>query len=301
MKSKKVDNSQSSGLKHKTTVGDVIIIAVLLLITVASFIPFWHIIVCSFASASDIANDMFLLIPKSFSLDTMKYIFSTETFPKALLNSVYITLVGTAIALVMTSLMAYPLSQKKLLFRNQLMFVIVLTMVFHPGMIPAFLNIRDLGLYDSTWSLIIPAAIGTYNLILVKNYYQSLPQELSESAKIDGATDFVIFYKIFFPLSKPILATVGLFYAVQYWNNYISAILYIDDSTKWPIQVLLRNIVMLAQTDLGSEASAGSNAVVDVQALQSATIFVSTLPILCVYPFVQKYFVKGIMLGSVKG
>lgn len=301
MKSKKVDNSQSSGLKHKTTVGDVIIIAVLLLITVASFIPFWHIIVCSFASASDIANDMFLLIPKSFSLDTMKYIFSTETFPKALLNSVYITLVGTAIALVMTSLMAYPLSQKKLLFRNQLMFVIVLTMVFHPGMIPAFLNIRDLGLYDSTWSLIIPAAIGTYNLILVKNYYQSLPQELSESAKIDGATDFVIFYKIFFPLSKPILATVGLFYAVQYWNNYIAAILYIDDSTKWPIQVLLRNIVMLAQTDLGSEASAGSNAVVDVQALQSATIFVSTLPILCVYPFVQKYFVKGIMLGSVKG
>lgn len=287
--------------KHKTTVGDIIIILILLIITVASFIPFWHIIVSSFASPADIANNMFLLFPKSISFDTIKYIFSTDTFPRALLNSVFITVVGTGLSLFLTALMAYPLAQKRLLCRKQLMFIIVLTMVFNPGMIPNFLNVRDLGLYGSIWSLILPGCIGTYNLILIKNYFESLPSELSESAKIDGANDLVIFFKIFLPLSKPILATVGLFYAVQYWNNYIGAILYIEDSTKWPIQVLLRNIVMLAQTDLGSDAAAGQTAQIDVQALQSATILISTLPILCVYPFAQKYFVKGIMLGSVKG
>ena len=167
-------------------------------------------------------------------------------------------------------------------------------MVFHPGMIPNFLNVKSLGLYNNTWSLILPGMIGTYNLVLVRNFYQSLPESMMESARIDGASDWKIFTGIVVPLSKPIYATVGLFYAVGYWNSYLNAILYLDDSKLWPIQVVLRNIVLMAQTDLGSEAASAFEMAIDLQSLRSATI-------LCVYPFVQKHFVKGIMLGSVKG
>ena len=143
--------------------------------------------------------------------------------------------------------------------------------------------------------------IGPYNLILIKNYYQSLPGEMLESATIDGASDWSILTKIIVPLSKPIFATVGLFYAVGYWNSYLNAVIFLDDQTKWPIQVLLRNIVLMAQTDLGSEAGAVYDMAINLKSLRSATILIATVPILCVYPLVQKHFVKGVMLGSVKG
>ncbi len=284
---------------HKTSIGDILIAFILLLVAFASFVPFWHIVVCTFATPEDIASEMFLIIPKSFNLDTIKYIMSTDTFIGALFNSFYITIVGTAIAVALTAMMAYPLSRPNLRFRDPIMYMIVVTMVFNPGMIPNFLNVRNIGMYNSTWAVIIPTAIGAYNLILIKNFYQSLPDSLSESAKIDGANDFTIFLKIVFPLSKPIIATVSLFYAVGYWNAYLPSVLFLRDDTKWPIQVLLRNIVLLAQTDLGGDAVISS--MIDLQALRSATIFVSTIPILCAYPFLQKYFTKGIMMGSVKG
>lgn len=143
--------------------------------------------------------------------------------------------------------------------------------------------------------------IGPYNLILIKNYYQSLPGEMLESATIDGASDWSILTKIIVPLSKPIFATVGLFYAVGYWNSYLNAVIFLDDQTKWPIQVLLRNIVLMAQTDLGSEAGSVYDMAINLTSLRSATILIATVPILCVYPLVQKHFVKGVMLGSVKG
>ena len=143
--------------------------------------------------------------------------------------------------------------------------------------------------------------IGPYNLILIKNYYQSLPGEMLESATIDGASDWSILTKIIVPLSKPIFATVGLFYAVGYWNSYLNAVIFLDDQTKWPIQVLLRNIVLMAQTDLGSEAGSVYDMAINLKSLRSATILIATVPILCVYPLVQKHFVKGVMLGSVKG
>lgn len=297
----KRQNVVIAGRRERVTVGTVLIYSILGIFTLVSLLPFWHIVACSFASASDVINSPFLLFPKHFTLETMQYVFASDSITRAMLNSAFITIIGTAISLVMTALMAYPLSRRNLRFRNQIMFILVLTMVFHPGMIPNFLNVKSLGLYNNTWSLILPRMIGTYNLVLVRNFYQSLPESMMESARIDGASDWKIFTGIVVPLSKPIYATVGLFYAVGYWNSYLNAILYLDDSKLWPIQVVLRNIVLMAQTDLGSEAASAFEMAIDLQSLRSATILISTLPILCVYPFVQKHFVKGIMLGSVKG
>ena len=294
-------NTAIVGRRERITVGTVIIYSILGLVTLLSFLPFWHIVACAFATPEDVVNTPFLLIPRHFTLETMKYVFSSDSIVGALFNSVFITVVGTTLSLTMTALMAYPLSRKNLRFRNQIMFILVLTMVFHPGMIPNFLNVKSLGLYNSRWSLLLPGMIGTYNLVLVRNFYQALPESMMESARIDGASDWKIFTGIVIPLSKPIYATVGLFYAVGYWNSYLDAILYLDNSKLWPIQVWLRNIVLMAQTDLGSEAGSVFEAAIDLQSLRSATILIATVPILLVYPFVQKHFVKGIMLGSVKG
>lgn len=294
-------NTAIAGRRERITVGTVIIYSILGLATLLSFLPFWHIVACAFATPEDVVNTPFLLIPRHFTLETMKYVFSSDSIVGALFNSVFITVVGTTLSLTMTALMAYPLSRKNLRFRNQIMFILVLTMVFHPGMIPNFLNVKSLGLYNSRWSLLLPGMIGTYNLVLVRNFYQALPESMMESARIDGASDWKIFTDIVIPLSKPVYATVGLFYAVGYWNSYLNAILYLDKSELWPIQVWLRNIVLMAQTDLGSEAGSVFEAAIDLQSLRSATILIATVPILLVYPFVQKHFVKGIMLGSVKG
>jgi len=290
-----------SGRRERFTVGTAIIYLVLAAITLVSFLPFWHIIACTFADANEVANSKFLLFPTNFSFDAIKYVFSSKSIIQSMMNSFWITIVGTAFSLMMTALMAYPLSRPNLHFRNQIMFVIVLTMVFHPGLIPNFLNVKSLGLYNNSWALILPGLIGPYNLILIKNYYQSLPGEMLESATIDGASDWSILTKIIVPLSKPIFATVGLFYAVGYWNSYLNAVIFLDDQTKWPIQVLLRNIVLMAQTDLGSEAGSVYDMAINLKSLRSATILIATVPILCVYPLVQKHFVKGVMLGSVKG
>lgn len=167
--------------------------------TLFSFIPFWHIIACSFSASEDVVNTPFLLFPKHFTLDTMRYVFSSKNIVGALFNSVLITAVGTVLSLSMTALMAYPLSRKNLRFRNQIMFILVLTMVFHPGMIPNFLNVKSFGLYNSRWALILPGMIGTYNLVLVRNFYESLPESMIESAKIDGASDWKIFTKMVIP------------------------------------------------------------------------------------------------------
>ena len=293
----KQKNIAVAGRREKVTVGLVMIYVILGIATLFSFIPFWHIIACSFSASEDVVNTPFLLFPKHFTLDTMRYVFSS----KNIVNSVLITAVGTVLSLSMTALMAYPLSRKNLRFRNQIMFILVLTMVFHPGMIPNFLNVKSFGLYNSRWALILPGMIGTYNLVLVRNFYESLPESMIESAKIDGASDWKIFTKMVIPLSKPIYATVGLFYAVGYWNSYVDAILFLDKSKLWPIQVWLRNIVLMAQLDLGAEAGSAVEAAINLQSLRSATILIATIPILLVYPFVQKHFVKGIMLGSVKG
>jgi putative aldouronate transport system permease protein len=269
-------------------------------IALASFLPFVHVIGGSFTTSAELAVNKFVLIPKVWSLDAYKFIFSTNTIFRAMAVSVLVTLIGTLFSMLISSMMAYGLSRRDLDGRKAIMFAVVFTMLFNGGLIPTFLVVKELHLIDSYAALILPIAISAFNLIILKNFFQNIPEGLEESAKIDGCNDFGIFFRIVLPLSMPVIATISLFYAVTYWNTYLNAILYLDSSDKWPIQVLLRQIVVLAS---GMEYSSSLDATVPPpdQTVKMAVIVVATLPILLVYPFLQKHFAKGALLGSIKG
>jgi putative aldouronate transport system permease protein len=274
----------------------------LIVLSAVTLFPFVNVIAGSFSTSLEILERPFMLFPYKPTLISYRYIFSTRTFLRSMGVSVYVTLLGTLVNLIMTFLTAYPLSQKKLVGRGILMNLVVFTMLFSGGMIPGFLNIKSLGLINSLWSLILVGAISTYNLIIAKNFIQQIPDELKEAARIDGASEIYILVRIILPLSLPILATLGLFYAVGHWNNYFNCLLYINDSTKWNVQVLLRQIVVQAAGIGDSEMTRGESAVVIPEAgVKCACILVSTLPILVFYPWLQKYFAKGALLGAVKG
>ena len=221
--------------------------------------------------------------------------------PRAFGNTVFITLVGTALAMFLTVTLAYPLSKKRLWGRSVLLSLISFTLVFSGGMIPTFLVIKGLHMIDSFAALIIPSALSTWNLIVIKNFFEGLPAELEDAAKIDGANDLTILGRIALPLSKPMLATFSLFYAVGYWNSYTSALLYINDNTKWTLQIMLRQIIMLANGSIeGSEYDVLATQP-PAESVKMAVIVFGTLPILLVYPFLQKHFAKGVIVGAVKG
>lgn len=272
------------------------------IIGITMILPFLYIIAGSFATEAELTTRSFFIWPETFTLDAYKYIFSTGTFTRSILVSVGITLVGTLICLFFTFTMAYPLSRNNLIGRSLLMNMIVFSMLFSGGMIPTYIVVKSLGLLDSYWSLILPAAINPFNLIIVKTFFQGIPVELEEAAKMDGCSEMGIFLRIILPLSKPVLATFALFYAVTIWNDYFHALLYISDSAKWPVQVLLQQIIILSQGNLADTASQGVEYVAPpAQSLKLAVVVVATLPILIVYPFLQKHFAKGMLLGSVKG
>ncbi|OMD39034.1 MULTISPECIES: carbohydrate ABC transporter permease [Paenibacillus] len=272
----------------------------LALIALITILPIMHVVAGSFTTTAELAANKFVLIPKVWSLEAYKYIFSTNTIFKAMGVSIGVTVIGTFFSLLITSLMAYALARRDLDGRKVVNFMVVFTMLFHGGMIPTFLVVKELGLIDTYASLILPSAISAFNMIILKTFFQNIPDGLEESAKIDGCNDFGILFRIVLPLSLPALATIGLFYAVTYWNTYMNAILYLDDSTKWPIQVLLRQIVVLA-SGMDHSATLDAAAPPPDQTIKMAVIVVATLPILCVYPFLQKHFAKGAMLGSMKG
>jgi putative aldouronate transport system permease protein len=271
------------------------------LFALATTLPFIHIVGTSFASEKEVLSKDFILFPTEFSLDAYRIIFASDRILQSLLVTVFITVAGTAINIAMTSIMAYPLSRKDLIGRKLLMLLVIFPMLFGGGMIPGYLLVRALGLLDSYWSLLLPGAISVFNLIILKNFFQQLPEGLEESAKIEGANDLTILIRLVLPLSLPAIATFSLFYAVGHWNTFMSAVLYINDADKWPIQVLLRSIVLLSQDYLESSDAAAEVGDVQPQTVKMAVITVATLPILCVYPFLQKHFAKGVMLGSVKG
>ena len=279
---------------------DGINVTILLLFALLTVVPFIHVISSSFASVANYHESSFLLIPTEFSLKAYEYIFSTNVLPKSLSVSVFITITGTVINLLFTSLMAYSLSRKNVHFRRTIMFMVVFSIIFQGGLIPDYLVVRHLGLIDTFWALMIPRAIIPFYLIILINFFKSLPDEIEESAKMDGCGDLRLLFQIVMPLSKPALATLTLFYAVFHWNTYLHAILYITDTEKWPIQVLLRQIVLISQAGLAEGAVEGEQSI-PPDTVRMAVIAVATTPILLVYPFLQKYFAKGIMLGSVKG
>lgn len=274
----------------------------LFLVAIVTVLPFVYVVAGSFTTAQEMAAKQFVIIPETWSLDAYRYVFSTDVLFRALGVSVGVTLVGTLFSMLLTCLMAYGLSRKELDGKNFISFAVLFTMLFHGGMIPTFLVVKELGLVDTYASLIIPSAINAFNLIIMRNFFQNLPDGLEESAKIDGCSDWGILFRIVIPLSMPAIATISLFYAVTYWNTYMNAILYLNDSIKWPIQIILRQIVILA-SGLSADTSGMSDSYVTPpeQTVKMAVIVVATVPILIVYPFLQKHFAKGALLGSIKG
>lgn len=291
-------------MQNKISVGskifDIVNYSLLGLLALVMVVPFIHVVGSSFATSAEIAETSFLLFPTEFSLSAYKYIFSTDTVLRALFISVTVTVGGTLWSMFLSTLTAYGLSRKDLVGRRFLNFFIVFTILFNGGMIPTFLVVEQTGLLNSLWALIIPVSINAFNMIILRSFFMNLPTGLEESAKIDGASDFGILFRIVIPCSLPAIATISLFYAVTYWNTYMHAILYLSDSAKWPVQVLLRQIVVLA-SGINYDGATYTDVPPPEVTVKMATIVVATVPVLLVYPFLQKYFAKGALLGSVKG
>nr|WP_249730596.1 carbohydrate ABC transporter permease [Paenibacillus sp. J2TS4] len=289
------ENSISSRLFDATNV------VLLAIISLVMLVPFLYVVAVSFSSYKDFLESSFVLFPKEWVIDSYQYIFSSSSFVRSIFVTIYITVIGTLINLFFTATLAYVLS-RPVVGQKTVLFAVLFTLLFSAGMIPTYLVVKETGLLNSFWALILPAAISPFNLIVMRQFFLSIPSELNEAAVIDGANDLQTFIKIILPLSKPSMAAFGLFYAVAHWNNYFSGILYLNDPAKWPIQVILRQIVVVneAQNSLGNPQVLMEHAP-PAETIQMAAIITATLPILLVYPFLQKHFAKGVMLGSVKG
>ncbi|WP_299094559.1 carbohydrate ABC transporter permease [uncultured Metabacillus sp.] len=241
-------------------------------------------------------NGGYIIIPKSFTLEAYHQLFSGNEIVKAFGITVFITVVGTLVNMFLTTFMAYPLSRKNLPGRNFFLFLVVFTLLFSGGIIPTYLVVRDTGLVDTVWAMIIPNAVGAFNLLIMKSFFENIPNELFDSARIDGAKEFRILFQIVMPLSLPVLLTVGLFYAVGHWNEFFQAVMYITDTELYPLQVVIRNILMQS-----TNPEQMLEEYVPTTTLQMAAVIVASLPIIVVYPFIQKHFTKGVMIGSIKG
>ena len=298
----------SGPVGQNATVGsrifDVLNYLIVTLIAITTIIPFIYIIGASFATEYEIATRPMFFIPRDVTVNAYKYIFSSSKILRGFGNSIFITACGTAINLFFTVTMAYALSKSRLRGRNFFLNMVIFSMFFSGGMIPGYIVVANiLNMKNTYWSVLLPGAISAYNMMIVKNFFQGIPQELEESASIDGCTDIGVLWKIVLPLSLPVLATFGLFYAVGHWNAYFSAMIYMTGAKeKWPLQVLLRELIIMSNGTAGDMTNMDPEFVQPPeQSIKMAVIVVSTVPIMCVYPFLQKYFVKGVMVGALKG
>ncbi len=289
--------------KKKIPFGQIILVAVIFLFVLTCVLPFLNVIAISFSSKSAILRGDVSFIPVEFETKAYEILFSDRTMIDCLFYTVKLTVIYTAIAMVMTILMAYPLTKERLRGRKFFNLMALFTMYFSGGTIPIYLNVKWFGLLDSMWSLIIPGVLSTYNMIIMKSFFSSLPKELEEAATIDGANDFQILLKVYLPLSLASIATLTLFYAVGKWNSFADAKYYIQTKALQPLQLRLYNIIKgsTAVDVTAIEGNANSNAQNVSESIESATIIFATLPILVVYPFVQRYFVSGVTIGAVKG
>ena len=267
-------------------------------VVVATLYPFWYIIVSSFSSITHIINSQVILLPDGIHLDAYQQIFRNTLIPNAYKVTIIVTLAGTAISMVLTILCAYVLSRKTLPGRTGLTLFAVFTMLFNGGLVPTYLVVNSLKMTNTLWALILPGALSTYNMVIMRNFFSSIPESLYEAAAIDGISYTRYLTRILLPLSLPSIATITLFYAVSYWNSYFESIIYIRDSHLWPMQTLLRQILMANQYEMLFDDGGRS---VASEMMKDAMIVITAMPIICVYPFLQKYFVKGVLVGSVKG
>jgi putative aldouronate transport system permease protein len=280
---------------------DKINILLLILVIIATLYPFYYITIVSLSNGNAVLRGEVKLWPVGLTLESYRLVFENPAIPPSLKNSVIYTTVGTAINLVMTTLCAFPLARPRFSGRTIFTWVVTLTMFVSGGLIPLYLLVIQLGIIDSIWALVLPGAINVWNMFILRTAFQGIPEELYEAAIIDGANDLQALVKIALPLSKAVFATLLLFYAVAHWNDFFNGLIFLNDRAKYPIQLVMRNIVILGRFEQTNELGAASDFAAIEQTLKYATIMVSTLPILAVYPFVQKYFVRGVMIGAIKG
>lgn len=279
---------------------DALLIAFMLLLVFVTLYPFYHILIVSLSNGNAVLRGEVKFWPVQFTLEAYELVFQDSAIPQALRNSVTYTIVGTAINLIMTALCAYPLARPRFSGRTFFTWMVTLTMFFSGGMIPLYLLIIQLGMIDKIWAIVLPTAINPWNMFIMRTFFQSIHEAIYEAALLDGASEWQILWRIVLPLSMPIFATLLLFYAVAQWNDFFNALIYLNDRAKFPIQLFLRNVVIAGTFQQTAELAGGSEFAVIEQTLKYATIMVSTIPILLVYPFVQRYFVKGVTIGAIK-
>ena len=298
---------RATGTLEKRSPGDqavqVLLYVLIALIALLCVLPFIYVIAGSFATEQELTERPFFLIPHEFSLNAYSYILKDGSVFRGLKNSFLVTIVGTLINMFVSCTLAYPLSRSYLKGRNGFINMVIVTMLFSGGMVPSYIlvmNILDLG--NTFWALWLPGAMSAFNMIIIKNYFQGLPNELEEAAIIDGSNDLITFVRIILPLSTPVLASVALFYAVGHWNSYFNAMMYINDPDMELMTIVLRRMVFLTnKITQDSTFDWGAAGMPPAKSIKMATTVVATVPMLCIYPFVQKYFTQGIMVGSVKG
>lgn len=278
---------------------DVINYIILAFVGFIMLYPMWYVLVVSMSSAKYISLGEVTFFPKGITFEAYKRVFDSKNIWVGYRNTILYTVVGTAINLAMTALCAYPLSRKDFYGRKTMTVLITITMFISGGLIPLYLIINKIHLMNTMWAVILPSAISTYNMIIMRTSFQSIPDALVESAYLDGANDVVIFWKIILPLSKAIIATMVLFYSVSHWNSYFPAMLYLNSKSMYPVQVIMRDIII--GSDMSEAGDTSALSMVSTINYRYAVIIISLIPILLVYPFIQKYFTKGVMVGAVKG
>ncbi|AST95100.1 sugar ABC transporter permease [Niallia circulans] len=273
---------------------------ILLVIVFCTLYPFLNVVAQSFSSEAYISAGEVNLIPKGFNIETYKTVIEDRMFWINYKNTVVYTVVGTGISMFFTTIFAYALSKRRLVGRRFLTLFAVFTMFFNGGLIPNYLLINNLGFHNTIWAIVIPGAISIYNMLIMKSFFENMPDELEEAAAMDGMNTYGILLKIVLPLSKAVMATMVLFYAVGHWNSWFPAFLYLDQKDLFPVTIYLRNMIAGATGGAATGATSADNLIQISANIKSVTMVLTILPILTVYPFVQKYFVSGVMLGSVK-
>lgn len=275
---------------------------IMLGIIVITLYPFWYVLCASFSNPDSlVAHTGLLLKPDGFTLDAYERVFKTPMILKGYANTLFIVVVGVIINIFLTSICAYVLSRKGVMWRNLFMMLITFTMFFSGGLIPRYFTVKQLHLDDTLFALILPVAINTFNMIIMRTAFASIPDSLEESAKLDGAGHLTILFRIVMPLSLSTVSVITLYYIVQHWNSWFDAVIFLRKSDKFPLQLVLRDILLQnSGGDMLMGTNAGESAILS-ELIKYAVIIVSTVPVLCIYPFIQKYFVKGVMVGAVKG
>ena len=291
--------------KRKLSMGDRIfstaVLIIVFLMCIMVIYPIYYMFIVSISDGNAVLRGDVAVLPQGINFGAYKAVLTNEYVPQAYLNTLLYTVVGTFICVAMTALCAYPLSRKEFYGRKIFTGIVVFTMFFDAGMISNYMVVQAAGLRNSIWAIVLPGAINVWYMIIMRTFFQDIPEELFESARLDGANDLTIFGRMVLPLSKAVLATMVLFYAVGLWNQWLQPLIYLDDRKKFPMQLILRNIVLGTDAALSKSMSAASDMATMGLNIKYAVIFVTILPILVIYPFVQKYFVKGVMVGSVKG